>query len=624
MASASSLLCEKQFLCSICLDVFSEPVSTPCGHNYCKACITGYWTNSGQMHCPLCMKKFHRRPQLQVNTGFRDMVEHFKNTRGRDEDDIIPVKPGEVPCDICLVPKIKAQKTCLVCLASYCQLHLEPHQRVTTLKKHQLMDPVSNLEDRVCKKHDKMLELFCRKDQMCVCFMCWKDDHATHEAVPLEHAFRERKVQVDCVTSEMKMKENAKSKSIKEIKYSADQSKKKSEKEIADIAKVFAALVVSRERRQAELIEVIQKKQEAAQKQAGDHVTQLELDVAELRRRRSEIERLLQKEDHLSLLQSWPSLYLSADTEDLFDPQSHSNPPCTSDLTDLSQQSYVATVKKAVAQMEKTLSCEMEMLIHNVRFDCCEVTEQPDAAEGQMTDAAEGQMTDAAEGQISDGFVREVWTPPQDKLMMIQQNDAVDVTLDAYTAHQRLLVSEDGKQLRFGEGPPSQTTFFERRFKFAPYVLGKEGFSSGRFYYEVQVSGSRGWVLGVAKEPGMREALFTTSPELGCWTLRGSYDLNQIYFPATDANARLQRPQTVGVFVDYEKGEVSFYDVDTRNVIYSHSGCTFIETIPAFKGFLYALAGAALRRRPKLYPFFGIFGDDFDNTLVITPVAHPT
>ncbi|XP_068442051.1 E3 ubiquitin-protein ligase TRIM21-like [Clinocottus analis] len=608
MASASSLLCDEQFLCSICLNVFSEPVSTPCGHNYCQNCITGYWVSSGQIKCPLCMKRFRKRPQLQVNTGFRDMVEHFKNMRERDEDDIIPVKPGEVPCDICLVPKVKAQKTCLVCLASYCQLHLEPHQRVTTLKKHQLIDPVSNLEDRVCKKHDKMLELFCRKDQLCVCFMCWKDDHATHDAVPLEHAFRERKVQVDCVTSEMKMKENAKSKSIKEIKYSADQSKKKSEKEIADIAKVFAALVVSRERRQAELIEVIQKKQEAAQKQAGDHVTQLELDVAELRRRRSEIERLLQKEDHLSLLQSWPSLYLSADTEDLFDPQSHSNPPCTSDLTDLSQQSYVATVKKAVAQIEKTLSCEMEMLIHKVRFDCCEATEQPDAAEGQMPD----------------GFVREVWTPPRDKLMMIQQNDAVDVTLDAYRAHQRLLVSEDGKQLRFGHGLSFLSTFLSRIFPFEGYVLGKEGFSSGRFYYEVQVSGSRGWVLGVAKETITMEKLYTTSAEERCWTLYGSYDFCQTYIPMTAMNARSQRPQTVGVFVDYEKGEVSFYDVDTRNVIYSHSGCTFIETIPAFKGFLYALAGAPLHRRPKLYPFFVIFEDDFDNTLVITPVAHPT
>ncbi|XP_034382317.1 E3 ubiquitin-protein ligase TRIM38-like [Cyclopterus lumpus] len=597
---ACSLLCDEQLLCSICLHVFSEPVSTPCGHNYCKTCITGYWASSSQIKCPLCMKKFRRRPQLLVNTGFRDMVEHFKNMSERDEDDIL-VKPGEVPCDICLVPKLKAQKTCLVCLASYCQLHLEPHQRVTTLKKHQLVDPVSNLDDRVCKRHDKMLELFCRKDQMCVCFMCLKDDHATHKAVPLELAFRERKVQLNCVTSEMIMMENTTSRSIKQIKHSADQSKKESEKEIADIAEVFTALVVSRVRRQAELIEVIQKNQEAAQKPAEDHVTQLELKVAELRRRRSEMEQLLQTEDQLLLLQSCPSL-LPAHTEDLFDPRSHSNRPSTSDLHDLSQQSCVATVKKAVVQMEKTLSNEMVMLIHKVRFDCCEAGQIPDLIE----------------------FDREVWTPPRDKLMMIQQNDAVDVILDAYTAHNRLIVSEDGKQLRFGHGPPSLTTFFGRRFQLQSYILGKEGFSSGRFYYEVQITGSRGWVLGVAKESVHRETLFTCSPEEGCWTL-GSCNYYQSYLPQTCMDASwTNNKHTVGVFVDYEKGEVSFYDVDARTLIYSYSGCAFIETIPALKTFLYFLAGASLSRRAKLYPFFGIIEDNLSllSTLVITPVVH--
>ncbi|KAM6896817.1 zinc finger protein RFP-like [Lycodopsis pacificus] len=595
MASASSLSCDDQLLCSICLNVFTEPVSTPCGHNYCKTCITGYWACRGQTQCPLCMKTFRRRPQLQVNTGFRDMVENFKDMRVRDEDGI-PVKPGEVSCDICLVPKLKAQKTCLGCLASYCQLHLEPHHRVTSLKKHQLMDPVSNLEDRVCKKHDKMLELFCRKDQMCVCFMCWKDDHATHEAIPLEHAFRERKVQLDCVTSGMKMKENIKSRIIKEIKYLADQSKKESEKEIADIADVFSDLVVSLEIRQAELIEVIQKKQKAAQQQAEDHVTQLEQEVAEMRRRRSQMEQLLQAEDHLRLLQSWPSLHLPAHTEDLINLQSDSNPPCMSDLHDLSQQSYVAMVKKSVAQMEQTVSNEMEMLIHEVR------------------------LSDAAEEQMPDGFVREVWTPPRDKLMMIQQYE-VDVTLDANTGHHSLVVSDDGKELRFSEG---NTVVGTRRFPLQPFVLGKEGFSSGRFYYEVKVGGNISWVLGVAKESMKREHL-NDGPKQGCWTLSVWFD-SEFQWYATDngMTAPLQSPQTVGVFVDYEKGEVSFYDVEARTLIYSYSGCAFIETISACKAFLYYMAGTSFNSRPKLYPYFCLRTGDHDIPLVITPVAHPT
>ncbi|XP_049895889.1 E3 ubiquitin-protein ligase TRIM16-like, partial [Epinephelus moara] len=336
----------------------------------------------------------------------------------REEDDI-PAKPGEVPCDICLEPKRKAQKTCLVCLASYCQTHLEPHQRVTTLKKHQLIDPVSNLEDRVCKKHDKMFEFFCYAEQVCICSMCLKDNHATHGAVPLEHAFRDRKAQVGSVTSELKNMENIKSRNIKEIKSFLERNKRKSEKEIADIAEVFTALLVSLQRSQTKLIEVIQEKQKAARKEAEDHLTKLEQEVTELRRKRSEMEQLLQTDDHFHLLQSWLSLSLPAHTV-VSDALTQATKPI--DLTDISQQSFVEKVKKAGAQVEKMLSNKTEWLIHEVRLsDGCEAAERP---------------------------LKEVWSPPEDKLMMIQQCNAVDVTLDTYSANSRLLVSADGKQLR--------------------------------------------------------------------------------------------------------------------------------------------------------------------------------
>ncbi|XP_049895605.1 tripartite motif-containing protein 60-like [Epinephelus moara] len=596
MASASSLLYEEQLLCSICLDAFNEPVTTPCGHNYCKSCITGYWVSSNQIQCPLCKRKFRKRPQLQVNTEFRDMVEQFNNMKVRGEDDI-PAKPGEVPCDICLEPKRKAQKTCLVCLASYCQTHLEPHQRVTTLKKHQLINPVSNLEDRVCKKHDKMFEFFCYTDQACICSMCLKDNHATHGAVPLEHAFRDRKAQVGSVTSELKNMENIKSRNIKEIKSFLERNKRRSEKEIADIAEVFTALLVSLQRSQTKLFEVIQEKQKAARKEAEDHLTKLEQEVAELRRKRSEMEQLLQTDDHFSLLQSCPSLSVPAHTV-VSDALTQATKPI--DLTDISQQSFVEKVKKAGAQVEKMLNNKTEMIIHEVRLsDGCEAAERT---------------------------LKEVWSPPEDKLMMIQQCNAMDVTLDTYSANSRLLVSADGKQLRFHKGLPF--ALFGRRFQHQAFVLGKEGFSTGRFYYEVQVSGSKGWLLGVVKESLKREILHYPTPGDGGWTLGGFCDqIQEMCFVTSDCSARLfmrQTPQKVGVFVDYEKGEVSFYDMDDRSVIHSHTRCAFIETPTVLKALLYSMAGTSLSGRQKLYPIFGIIDDDPDNMLEITPVTWVT
>ncbi|XP_059182048.1 E3 ubiquitin-protein ligase TRIM39-like [Centropristis striata] len=599
MASACSLPCEEQLLCSICLNMFTEPVSTPCGHNYCKTCITGYWSNRDLIQCPLCKKKFRKRPQLQVNTGFRDMVEHFNNMRVRGEDET-PAKPGEVTCDICLEPKLRAQKTCLVCLASYCQLHLEPHQRVKTLKKHQLIEPVSNLEDRMCKKHDRMFEFFCYKDRMYICVMCLKEEHVTHKAVPLEQEFRDRKVGLDDLASKLKNMENTHSEDIRRIKHFVKQSRKQSEKEIADITEVFTALVVSLQSSQAELIQVIQEKQKEAEKEAEDCMTPVEQEVAELREKRLEMEKLLQTEDHFHFLQSCP--VLSFPIESLMG-RAVLNSSEQIDLSDVSQPSYVRMVKKSVSQMEKILSNEMKMLVNKVRLsDGFEADEQSD--------------TD------------EEWTPPRDKLMMIQQNDAVDVTLDHYTALSRLAVSDDGKQLRFREGLlPSLTVFFGNRFQIRPFVLGKEGFSSGRFYYEVRVSGSKGWVLGVAKESVNRKINFIC-PENGVWTVGMVITHEEEeYFCDNPGHMYLrQNPKTVGVFVDYEKGEVSFYDVDARTLICSYRGLNFMESPPILKSLLYSMAGASASSRPKLYPFFGISKNENnpDNMLEITPVAHTT
>ncbi|KAL0157529.1 hypothetical protein M9458_045605, partial [Cirrhinus mrigala] len=77
MASSSSLLNE-ELLCSICLDVFTDPVTTPCGHNFCRTCLNTCWTNTPTYCCALCKETFSRRPDLKINTTLREVVQHFK------------------------------------------------------------------------------------------------------------------------------------------------------------------------------------------------------------------------------------------------------------------------------------------------------------------------------------------------------------------------------------------------------------------------------------------------------------------------------------------------------------------------------------------------------------------
>uniref|UniRef100_A0A3B4H153 E3 ubiquitin-protein ligase TRIM39-like n=1 Tax=Pundamilia nyererei TaxID=303518 RepID=A0A3B4H153_9CICH len=359
---ATSYLSEDQFLCSICLEVFTDPVTIPCGHNFCKTCITENWNISLCCQCPLCVKVFHSRPELCVNTILSEMVDMFKQStvkkNGRAEEQ--QAESGEVSCEVC---------------------------------------------------------------------------------------------------SETKMK---------------------------------------------------------AVNQAQGFIKELEKEVSELRMNISELEQLSHTGDHLQFLQSLPSL----------------NPvPPTKDWTEVTvHSSYEGTVKKAVAQLEQTLSKEMKKLHDDV------------------------------------------------ELKRVQQY-AVDVTLDPDTAHPNLVLSDDGKQVsscnkrqNFPETP--------KRCIYYANVLGKQGFSSGRFYYEVQVNEKTQWDLGVANESINRKEKKPLCPKNGYWTirLRNGNQYKAVVGPSICLSLQAE-PQKVGVFVDYEEGLVSFYDVGAAALIYSFTGCNFTEKL---------------------------------------------
>ncbi|XP_063329684.1 E3 ubiquitin-protein ligase TRIM21-like [Pelmatolapia mariae] len=207
MSAVSYLRSEAQFLCSICLDVFTDPVSTPCGHNFCKNCITQHWDMSQRCQCPMCKETFCTRPQLRVNTLISEIVAQFRRKAQQkassSSSEQQAAKPGEVPCDICTGTRLKAPKSCLVCLTSYCQTHLEPHLTASRLKRHQLVEPVENLEDKMCTKHDKHLELLCKTDQTCVCVLCSVLDHKNHEFVPLREEYEGKKEELMKTDSEV-------------------------------------------------------------------------------------------------------------------------------------------------------------------------------------------------------------------------------------------------------------------------------------------------------------------------------------------------------------------------------------------------------------------------------------
>ncbi|TNN53397.1 E3 ubiquitin/ISG15 ligase TRIM25 [Liparis tanakae] len=191
---------EEQFQCTVCRQVFTDPVTTPCGHNFCRACLETAWAGAGAAEacrCPACDKPFTHRPEMSVNAAFKELADAFR--RMASAPPARSAEPGEAACDVCAAaaasPRVGALKSCLVCLTSYCEAHLEPHRRVATLMAHRLIAPAADLQARLCREHDRLLEMFCRDEREPVCRFCTETRHRGHRAVAVEDESRERKVE---------------------------------------------------------------------------------------------------------------------------------------------------------------------------------------------------------------------------------------------------------------------------------------------------------------------------------------------------------------------------------------------------------------------------------------------
>ncbi|XP_066577470.1 E3 ubiquitin-protein ligase TRIM39 isoform X3 [Amia ocellicauda] len=442
MANPSSLLSEEQFQCSICLDIFTRPVSTPCGHNFCMACIGGYWDSSAVCQCPLCKETFYRRPDLRINTTLKEISEKIRTRLNLSEER--SAQPGEVPCDFCTGRKLRAVKSCLAQLR---ETEAEVQQKI---------------QDRLKK--------------------------------------------------------------VEEIRQAVELSRLGAQRETEDSEQVFRALVCSIVRSQAELLELIEEKHRAAERRAEGLIEELEQEITELVKRCTELEQLSHTEDHIHFLQSLPAL---------------PPPPHSKDWADVTVTSDLSleNLRSVVFKLEETLREELKNLY---------------------------------------GI----------ELKRIQQC-AVDVTLDPNTAAPWLILSKDGKQVRLGDrrqALPDNPERFDPCF----CVLGKEGFSSGRHYWEVEVGEKIEWDLGVARESINRKGVIKLGPEYGYWTV-GQRNGNK-YWANANPYVLLPlplKPQKVGVFVDYDGGQVSFYNVEARSHIYTFTD-TFTEKLyPYFSPNLY-------------------------------------
>ncbi|XP_067308643.1 E3 ubiquitin-protein ligase TRIM47-like isoform X2 [Pseudorasbora parva] len=362
MAESSVSLAQDQFCCSICLDLLKNPVALPCGHSYCMSCITGCWDQDDQKgvySCPQCRQTFTPRPVLGKNTMLAEVVKKLKKTKLQAARPAqCYAESGDVECDVCTGRKYKAIKSCLVCLNSYCQNHLEQHETLFKSKRHNLMDATGRLQEMICPQHEKLMEIYCRTDQNYICYLCTMDEHKNHYMISAAAERTEKQRQLIKMKIKDQQEIQKKLKDLQKLRKSVESHKRSAQAAVTDSERIFTELIRSIERSRSEVTQLIRDQEKAAVSRAEGLLKRLEQEIDDLKKRDAELEQLSHTDNHIHFLQSFQSLSV---------PPGSTDSPSITFCSRLSFDDFSKSVSQMRDKLEHFFREEIKMISGRVR-----------------------------------------------------------------------------------------------------------------------------------------------------------------------------------------------------------------------------------------------------------------
>ncbi|XP_017553235.2 E3 ubiquitin/ISG15 ligase TRIM25-like [Pygocentrus nattereri] len=536
---ASISVDQDQFSCPVCLDLLKDPVAIPCGHSYCMVCINGCWDQDDQRgvySCPQCRETFTPRPVLRRNNMLADVVEKLKKTELRASPAHWYAGPGDVECDFCTGRKLKAIKSCLTCLASFCETHLKPHYEVPSWKNHKLVIASPRLQEKICSQHDKLIEIYCRTDQTCICYLCMLDQHNSHRTVSAAAERTEKQSQLKEIRGKSQQRIQEKEKKLQELKQAVNTIKSSAQTAVEDSERIFTELICSIEKKRSEVTELIRAQEKTELSGAEELIEQLEQEIADLKTRDTELEQLSHTEDHIHFLQSLPSLCVSSGSED-------------SPNIFISQHLSFDKVSKSLCDLKKQLEEFCEVTLNRI---------SPHAAAVQIL---------LSEPQTREDFLQYF----------------CHLTLDPNTAHECFVLSNEDRVARCSKNVQLYSDHPER-FDYWLQVLCKESVS-GRCYWEVEWrEGTYVYISvsykGISRKGEGNESWLGHNNQ--SWSL---YCSSSLSFYHNNIETKLSAPSSsrIGVYVDHSAGTLSFYSVSDTMTLLHTVHTTF--TKPLYAGF---------------------------------------
>ncbi|XP_078147899.1 tripartite motif-containing protein 16-like isoform X2 [Centroberyx gerrardi] len=532
------VLDQDQFCCSICLDLLKDPVALLCGHSYCRSCIEGCWDQEeekGVYSCPQCRESFSPRPVLRRNNMLAEVVEKLKKTGGQQASPSAALAcagPADVACDFCTgTRRNKATMSCLACTASYCAAHLQPHYSVPVLQKHKLVSATAPLQEKMCSKHDKLMEVCCRTDQQCVCYLCTIDEHQGHKIVSVAAERAERQKQL--IVSQQKVQERVqeRERELKELSQAVEDLKSSAQTAVEACELIFTELICSIQRRRSEVKQLIRAQEKTAVGQAEELLLQLEEEIAKLRRRDTELEQLSHADDHIRFIQSFQSLSSPSESPDL--------PSVV-----VVPLRYFRDVSDSVSDLREKLESILKDTWPRISATVSSV---------------------------------DVLLPPEPQTREDFLRYCCPLTLDENSVYQRLSLSEDNRRVTTVSNKKRYPAHSDR-FTNVYQVLCREGLS-GRCYWEVEWKGSTLYAA-VSYEDISRtsdDSVFGRNDK--SWSLVCSQHGYSFRHNNVETEVSGRRSSRVGVYLDYEAGTLSFYSVSDTMTLLHKVHTTFTQPL---------------------------------------------
>ncbi|XP_059181949.1 tripartite motif-containing protein 16-like [Centropristis striata] len=534
MAQKGVQLDQQTISCSICLDLLKDPVTLSCGHNYCMKCINSHW--DGEDHkpvysCPQCRKNFPTRPKLEKNTMLAELVEQLKKTGLQDAPaDHCYAGPGDVACDFCSGRKLKAFKSCLQCLASYCERHLQPHYESLRFKKHKLVEPSEKLQENICSCHDEVMKMFCRTDRQSICYLCSVDQHKGHDTVSAAAESSERQKELEVSRLNIQQRIQDREKDVKLLQQEVQNINLSADKAVEDSEKMFTELIRLMQKRSSEVKRQVRSQQETEVSGVKEVEEKLQQEIRELKRKDAELKKLSNTEDHNQFLHSYPSLSALS--------------PSTSSI----------------------------QIRPRRRFD--HVTAAVSRVRDELQDVLRDKWTDVSLTEV------DVLLPaaePKTRAEFLQYSR--EITLDPNTVNRQLVLSEGNREVTLTS---QQQSYSDHPDRFTHYqqVLSRESLT-GRCYWEVEWSGTGVHVAvsykNISRARGSDDCRFgwnNKSWSLDCTNKSYNFRHNKVPTPVSGP-----RSSRVGVYLDHSAGILSFYSVSETMTLLHRVQTTFTQPL---------------------------------------------